>query len=435
MAKKQNNQSKNGNILSSRMQKTNHTNNQGRYGQQAEINIFVEDTNTTPQQFPIDKPTTDIKSNNKGSLLQSKMNKEKYQATDHNVSQNIEFTVSDTDNNIPISISDTITSSSNDPHNPLYSNMYKKEKKNKFPKIKKQDFSDLETLDGKNGNPFKNEIPRKTKLIIVFSIILAITLIVQIVFRVPAIINENPKKQQLLLETNTEKLNNYMKVENGTEDWDGDGILNAQDTAIFNPDVDKNGLADSLPKEEFITKEEIITYENITIQPKNQKCGCSKFLTYYCFENYNGWAKIENETGIPYKHTNNGWQKATYNKEGSIYYVKISGDCLIEFVPEGTETVYITNILKENIFSSKESRYVNNYGFFAPVYANLLKAIFPVREANSKTICTVAYSDTYHIIKYKNINKSIATVPNSSNYVLSTLNNYECSYDKLYKVY
>lgn len=433
MGKKNNNQN-NENILSSRMKKTNHGSTQGKYGQQAEINIFVDTTSTTTPEPFVEQSIPQSNKGQRNSLLQDKMNRNRSNDVAQNT--NHEFTVfanSDEDENISSNIS-------YDTHNPLYSDMYKKQKKNKKKEKKQKPVNkntQTEILDGKNGNPFEKKIPAKTKLIIAVSIILSFLIIVELVCRVPALISENPSKPALvLIEDKNNTIQNYIKVENGLSDWDGDGILNAEDEYVFNPDVNSNSLPDSVKtKDKFIDKKEIITYENITIEAKNQKFGVSKFLNYYIFSNYNGWAKIENEEGIPYKYTDNGWKKATYKKDGSTYFVQITGNCRIEFVPEDTQKVYVTNIIKENIFGTSESRYVKNYSFFAPVYANLLKLIFPVTEATSKTLGTVSYSDTYHVIQYKNLHVAEAVYPDSSNYELKTLINYECSYEKLYKIY
>lgn len=452
MAKKNQKQSEN-NLLSERMKKTEHGKKNGRYAQQAEINIFVQEENTQPaQQFDNDirqntrshgyqqpiQPTYDDnvsfenpqnQHNSVGNSFSDRLRKQ--QQTSEMPNSNVqEFTFNADDENDEMRI---------DPNAPpvfddRYSDMYRNRKPRKEPRQKPTPEIGENALDGSNGNPFKKTIPKKIKLAIIFTIIGLVLIIPQLVFRIPALIDIGDRTTLKTVDS-SEALTDYIKVQQGVADFDKDGVLNASDTAVFDPDENRNGIPDSQPDYTFVNKGDLLTYENITIEAQNQKVGVSKFLNYYVFNNYKGWAKITNETGIPYIYGTNGWTEADYNKENGTYYVKIPKDCYIEFVPEGTVRVYATDLFGEKIFAQKESRYVKDYGIFAPITSVLLHTILPVTEPTDCSLASIWYTDTYHIVKQKNLSKAEAIAPDSTTYDLYSLKTYKFSYDDIYKMY
>ena len=433
MAKKPSNNSEN--LLSKRMQKTTHKKERGRFEQQEEINIFVQ--NESQPTFDINMPysaqNNDASQTSKNSFNNNFNNKFNTGNNNGNSNSNplsqeeITFVADD----------NAYQKDSEFQFEEKYSNMYRKPQKNKPQKQTNETFNIGENaLDGRHGDPFKREVPKKVKKIVLISIIVAILVIPQLVFRIPAALNISPSNQMLKVDSNNKQVvSDYIRVQNGTEDWDKDGITNATDNHPFNPDTDYNGIPDGGKAQTFINKGAVIGYENIKLEAKNQKVGLSKFLNYYVFSNHKGWVKISDEKGIPYIYKNNGWTEAKYSKEGKDYLVYIPCDCYIEFVPEDTKKVYRTDLFGDKAFGTEESRYVDNYGFFAPVNSFLLKLILPVTEPNNSSLCSTWYSDTYHIIKEKNVTKANALVPNTEHYDISKLKGYDFSYDYLYTLY
>ena len=481
MARKQDNQSEN--LLSQRMRKTEHgKKNAGIYGRREEINIVVQETdnNNCNPQFDINTPF----SRTQNPFPQPHQNTFPQGNAQPNVPQTPQF-----DPNQPIPLSNpnepVVDTSFEFPNQqtqetrnngfgnkfknakenntqqnqePLtqeftfnadlpeengelvfderYSNMYRNTKRQKRKPEKPINTIGDNAIDGSYGNPFeKKKLPKKTKLIILLSIIAFVLIVPQLVFRISPYISFGNDQKLEVDSSTSDTIKQYITVQNGVEDWDKDGIPNSTDKSPFNPDTDRNGIPDGETNVKFITKGDIVTYENITVTAKNSKLGFSKFLNYYVFQNYSGWVKISDEKGIPYIHKSNGWKKADYEKNGSDYLIKVSGDCLIEFVPEDTKTVYCTDFLGDKAFGMTESRYVKSRGIFAPVSSFLMKLLIPVTEPTDGSIASTWYSDTYHIVKQNNLSKAESNNPNKEEYDLSTLKNYEFAYEELYDMY
>lgn len=313
-----------------------------------------------------------------------------------------------------------------------YSNMFRK--KPKKTERQKSQIGD-NAIDGRSGNPFKKDLPKRTKIILI-SIVCAIALLIpQLVFRIPATIKpENTLKISTISES-SQTVIDYIKVENSTKDWDKDGILNVDDDHVYNPDADRNGVPDGKGELDFLEIGSIIQYANVTVEAQNVKMGVSKFMNYYVFSNYTGWAKITKESGIPYVYTKVGWREAEYKLEAGIFYIKINEDCLVEFVPKDTKPAYGTDFFGEKIFSNEEARYIKSYGGWSEIFATFLKSFLPITEPTQTTLSSIWYTDSYHIVKEKNIAKAEAKQPDATNYKISALDNYECSYANLQKIY
>lgn len=455
MAKKTPNQSEN--LLSSRMKKTDHGDKKGRYSQQAEINIFVPNDDTPSnaptyqdvqpfvpryeeqpqyqqpiQEQPIyNEPSFEIPAEQRQQHSGGNSFRDRFHKTEQppqSQPQNIqEFTFQSDDTPL-----NTNTEMQFDDR---YSDMFRNKRRKPVEKPKEVAPIGENALDSKNGNPFKKTIPKKTKLIILGVALAMILILPQLIFRIPALINA---KDDLALELNVtgqQTILDYIKVQNGVGDWDKDGITNANDEDVFNPDVDRNGIPDGEGDKDFLQIGSVIKYENVTLEAQNKKMGVSKFKNFYVFRNYKGWVKISNETGIPFIYQSNGWTEAEYTVDGSDFMVKIPNNCYIEFVPKGTKLVYRTDLFGDKAFSTQESRYVKSYGGFAPIMSFFYKLLLPVTEPTDATIASLWYSDTHHITQQNNITKAEAVKPDSSKYNLTTLNDYEFTYDKLYKVY
>lgn len=464
MAKKPNQSEEN--LLSKRLKKTDHGDKKGRYSQQAEINIFVpnnevqnnppayqdnqsfvpqyEDPNQqqgfvsnnseqfnqqSMQEQPMYvEPTFDIPSEQRQQHTGGNSFRDRFQKSEQLQTPNVqEYT-------FPADGENAVHSEEMQFDN-RYADMFRNKKKKSIEKPKDEHQIGEHALNGKNGNPFKKSLSQKTKLIILIASIAAILIIPQLIFRIPALIDT---KDSLALELNLkgqQTILDYIKVQNGVGDWDKDGILNANDKDVFDPDTDKNGIPDGEADKDFLQIGSVIKYENVTLEAQNRKMGVSKFRNYYVFKNYKGWVKISDETGIPYIYKSNGWTEAKYSIENGDYMVEIPCDCYIEFVPKGTKIVYRTDLFGDKTFASEESRYVKSYGGFAPIASFFYKLLLPVTEPKDATIASIWYSDTYHIVQQNNINKAEAIKPDSSNYKLTALNDYEFTYDKLQKIY
>lgn len=459
MAKKSNNNQPE-NLLSKRMRKTEHGKQTGLYGQQVEIEIAVNNQqqeqpfntnipynsqqgfpaqNFQPQQ-PLNQTyqQPDIPSEpnisfgtpnqepQQGNLLKDKFavrNKQENQTSPNGI-QEFTFDAGSMNQEVDTPVFDD-----------RYSNMYRNKKKQKKEKIKAPEIGE-NAISGANGNPFKKKLSKKVKIIALISIIASILLIPQLIFRIPALISSSNSEILLQLDSSAkDKVVEYIKVQNGVDDWDKDGIPNSADENPHNPDTDKNGIPDGVTAEEFIKEGDIISYENITLTAKKSDVGVAKFMNYYVFQNYKGWVKITDVTGIPFIHKDNGWTKAKYTREGSAYLVYIPQNCFIEFVSDDTTGVYCTDLFGTKAFSNKESRYVKSYGALAPVVSFLYKTILPVTEPTDFSIASTWNSDTYHIIKQNNLSKAEAKKPNDENYNMSIMKDYEFSYEKLEKLY
>ena len=481
MAKKTPNESSE-NLLSKRMKKTDHGDKKGRYSQQAEINIFVQDENiqndtqgyqdvgnqpfipqygNTPQQNPQQygmppanqqygnpaqpetqpyqyeqqpiyvEPTFEQPVQQQVPSENSFRNRFQKQETDVRPSNVQEFTFNSDEDYV-----DDQSQPTEMQFDDRYSNMFRNQQKKK-PEKKRQNIHVVgeNALSGQNGNPFKKKLSKKTKLIILISCIVTALLLPQLIFRISAAFDI---KENMTLELNQggkQTVMDYIKIQNGVADWDKDGITNTNDKDVFDPDTNRDGIPDGEEAKDFLTIGGVMKYENVTLEIQNKKMGVSKFLNYYVFKNYDGWVKISNETGVPYIYKSNGWTEAEYTVEGGDYMVKIPCDCYIEFVPKGTKTVYRTDFFGDKTFAKEESRYVKSYGGFAPVCSFLLKTFLPVTEPTDASIASVWYTDTYHVVKQNNITKSEAIQPSKDNYKITILNDYEFTYDKLYKVY
>ncbi len=485
MAKKTPNESSE-NLLSKRMKKTDHGDKKGRYSQQAEINIFVQDENiqNNAQNYPntgnqpfipqygnppqqnnqqYGMPPTNQAFENQiptyQDIPQQDSNIQQYEQPPIYVEPTFEPQEPQQNEN---SFRNRFQKQDSPPRQPniqeftfnsdeeyvedqpqetemqfddRYSNMFRNQKK-KPEKTQRNTHSVGENaLNGKNGNPFKKSLSKKAKIIILISCILTALLIPQLIFRVPAAFDI---KDDMTLELNQggkQTILDYIKIQNGVADWDKDGITNANDKDVFNPDTNGDGIPDGEEAKDFLTIGGVMKYENVTLEIQSEKVGVSKFLNYYVFRNYSGWVKISNETGIPYIYKSNGWTEAEYTVESGEYMVKIPNDCYVEFVPKGTKTVYRTDFLGDKSFATEESRYVKSYGNFAPICSFLLKTFLPVTEPTDASIASVWYTDTYHILKQNNLSKAEAKQPSKDNYQITILNDYEFTYDKLYKVY
>ena len=307
----------------------------------------------------------------------------------------------------------------------------------KQPKIKQPKVPAGErVLDGRNGNPFRTQLPIWAKIVAIISIIALLVGIPQLIFRIPATIESKNIEPRLLVDTSGQKaIIDYIKVQHGTEDWDKDGLTNSVDDDIYNPDNNGDGSPDGMQSSGNINIGDIISYNNVTIEVKNTKVGFSKFMNYYVFVNHEGWVKISGETGVPYIYDKRGWSEAEYKNEYGDYIVYIPNDCYLEFVPENTTKVYCTDFLGNKVFASKESRYVKNYGAFSGVASFFLHAFLPVTEPTDNTIASIWYSDTHHIVKQNNITKADAVAPDTSLYDISIMKDYAFSYERLYEVY
>ena len=487
MAKKTPNEASE-NLLSKRMKKTDHGDKKGRYSQQAEINIFVQDENMhnepqgytnpnnqpfipqygnqpqqNPQQYGMppanpqygsptqphqEVPQQDVPSyqyEQQPTYVEPTFEQPVPQQQSENSFRN-RFQKQGTDNRQPNVQEFTFNSDEdygNEPTQPTemqfddrYSNMFRNNQKKKPERTQRNTHSVGENaLNGKNGNPFKKNLSKKAKIIILISCILTALLIPQLIFRVPAAFDI---KDDMTLELNQggkQTILDYIKIQNGVADWDKDGITNANDKDAFNPDTNRDGIPDGEEAKDFLTIGGVMKYENVTLEIQSNKIGVSKFLNYYVFKNYDGWVKISNETGIPYIYRPNGWTEAEYTVENGEYMVNIPNDCYVEFVPKGTKPVYRTDFFGDKAFATEESRYVKSYGNFAPICSFLLKTFLPVTEPTDASIASVWYTDTYHIIQQNNLSKAEAIQPSKDNYKITILNDYEFSYDKLYKVY
>lgn len=484
MAKKTPNQSPEQNLLSKRMKKTDHGDKKGRYSQQAEINIFVQDEqshnpnnqpfipqygepptqpnntfngNQNPQfgnqpqyqdvyqgdnQTPIyeqpqtyAEPTFDIPQQTQqpqqptGNSFRDRFQKQEPPAQNQPRVQ--EFTFNSDDEYV-----DETTQSTEMQFDERYTNMFRDNQKKKTEKRPKRTYAVGENaLNGKDGNPFKKKMSKKARIIVLVSCIVTALLIPQLIFRIPALIDV---KDDMMLELNVsgkQTITDYIKIQNGVADWDKDGITNASDNDVFDPDANRDGIPDGMESKDFLDIGGVMKYENVTLEIQNEKMGVSKFLNYYVFKNYKGWVKISNETGVPYIYQSNGWTEAEYTVEGGEYMIKVPKDCMIEFTPKGTKPVYRTDFLGDKTFATEESRYVKSYGGFAPVLSVLLKSFLPVTEPTDASIASIWHTDTYHIINQNNIHKAEAVQPPKDNYKITILNDYEFTYDKLYKIY
>lgn len=465
MAKKSNNNNQPENLLSKRMRKTEHGKQTGLYGQQVEIEIAVDNNAQQPEQpFNTDIPyssqqqgfppqtfqqpqqpfqTQQPPSNNipqepsvsfgtpnqepqQGSLLKDKFgvrNRQEEQSPSSGI-QEFTFDAGAMDPQTDTPVFDD-----------RYTNMYRNKKKQKREKPQTHEIGE-NAISGINGNPFKKKLSKKVKIIALVSIIASILLIPQLIFRIPALISSSNSEILLQVDSSAkDKVTEYIKVQNGVDDWDKDGLPNSADENPHDPDSDRNGIPDGAKSEDFIKEGDIISYENVTFMAKNSSHGVSKFMNYYVFQNYKGWVKITDVTGIPYIHKSSGWTEAKYTREGSAYLVYIPKDCFIEFVSDDTFGVYCTDFLGNKVFAEKEARYVKDYGFFAPVLSVLYKTFLPATEPTDYSISSVWNSDTYHIIKQNNLSKAEAKKPNDENYNMSVLKDYEFSYEKLEKLY
>lgn len=449
MAKKNNEGKKS--LLSERMKKTPHHDNNGAFSQQTEINIFVSQDQPDPNpQF-----NPNIPQNQTGQYYQP--SQEIFQQQSNPIPQNDfqkpstngKFHINDTPSQEPITTPSSITplieqefvfdadgSGSGTLQEEYVSPFAKSKKPKKVKKEKPVHQYGENAITGENGDPFaRKPIPKKAKLIILCSLLAFILIFPQLLFRIPAFFDDDVGEFTAKVTNNTKEINEYITVQNGMQDWDKDGIANSTDNDVWNPDMDRNGIPDGETSKSFISANTTITYENITIPVDKANVGMSKFLNYYTFSNYKGWAKIDNVSGIPYIYQDNGWTQAKYRKDGNTFYVYIPSDCYIEFVSKDVIDVYRTDLFGDRAFASKTARYVENKGAFAKIESILLKLILPSTEPTKYTIASVWHTTNFHLNAEKNIVKSEALKPSKENYNMAILKDYEFSYNKLYSLY
>lgn len=441
MAKKPNENRKS--LLSERMKKTPHGENNGSFSQQTEINIFVSEEQSQPIANPQFDPNVQYGQPELFTQQQTDNSFQQPQNDFGHKSSNGKFHINN-DQNPPEQqfsplieqefVFDADGTNTQNEDTEYISPFTKKKKKEK--KEKPTHNYGENAITGENGNPFERKpISKKAKIIILCSLIAFILIFPQLLFRIPALFDDDIGDFTAKVTTNADKVNEYITVQNGMYDWDKDGLSNNNDKDVWNPDTDKNGIPDGEKIENFLSPTTTITYNNVTIPVDNANVGVSIFKNYYVFSNYKGWAKIDNEKGIPYIYKSDGWTRAKYRKDSNTFYVYIPTDCYIEFVSSDVIDVYRTDLFGDKAFAEKETRYVEGKGTFAKIESILLKCILPSSEPTKYTIASTWHTTNYHLVSEKNIIKAESVKPSRENYTMSILQDYEFSYKKLYSLY
>ena len=118
-------------------------------------------------------------------------------------------------------------------------------------------------------------------------------------------------------------------------DWDGDGLKNGADPYPRDIDADRNGISDGYEGKSIINGELPIEYKNVRLIVSNSQSGVVYFRGEYVVSAYSGWLAFSNETGTPYVLTDRKWTKAQFERDGSIFYVNVPGNCRIRFSDDG----------------------------------------------------------------------------------------------------
>lgn len=253
--------------------------------------------------------------------------------------------------------------------------------------------------------------PRKRKKWIY--ILLGAVILTQLFLYVPQFFI-NDKNNTYTNVLNKEIISDYNNLleSNKSEDFDNDGLSNEDEfknnTNIFNPDCDNDGLSDGYDEKpnsynnilcenmESFLKEKNQTYENPfmnnshllwskNIESRTYGNMISTLRGYY-FDNFTGYVQFNKSEGIPYKIVNNIHIPLDYDKTNDVYYVE-NGD-MIELLNDNTEYMYRLDLfgnaqyIKDNFFSKLINLILPQKGFISSIKMLLSDADPDIKVGN-----------------------------------------------------
>lgn len=253
--------------------------------------------------------------------------------------------------------------------------------------------------------------PRKRKKWIY--ILLGAVILTQLFLYVPQFFI-NDKNNTYTNVLNKEIISDYNNLleSNKSEDFDNDGLSNEDEfknnTNIFNPDCDNDGLSDGYDEKpnsynnilcenmESFLKEKNQTYENPfmnnshllwskNIESRTYGNMISTLRGYY-FDCFTGYVQFNKSEGIPYKIVNNIHIPLDYDKTNDVYYVE-NGD-MIELLNDNPEYMYRldlfgnTQYIKDNFFSKLINLILPQKGFISSIKMLLSDADPDIKAGN-----------------------------------------------------
>lgn len=138
------------------------------------------------------------------------------------------------------------------------------------------------------------------------------------------------------------------------EDFDGDGIKNADDSASFDIDMDNNGVIDTDTSNFSFSGN--FRIGDITYEPVSHESGVTQILDVY---EVNGckdqWVKVS-KTGYPYIFSDNRWTEAEYTeKDGNIYVLIPYDYCYLRILDKKAEQVNVLYLFNSEFHYSSDN--------------------------------------------------------------------------------